>query len=77
MPYCWDGLDNAARIADTGYGAELPRYKWTNRELADAIERLLADKAMHKRLAALSRHMHKAKGSDKAAELILKIAERG
>ena len=31
MPYCWDGLDNAARIDDTRYGASLPRYKWTDR----------------------------------------------
>ena len=62
MPYCWDGLDNAARITDTGYGADLPRYKWTDRELASTIERLLADKKMAKRLQALSRHMQKAQG---------------
>lgn len=77
MPYCWDGLDNAARISDTGYGADLPRYRWTKRQLTAAIERLLADKAMHRRLAALSRHMRKARGTDRAAELILKVAERG
>jgi Glycosyl transferases, related to UDP-glucuronosyltransferase len=35
MPYCWDGLDNAARITDTGYGADLPRYKWTDRARLD------------------------------------------
>jgi UDP:flavonoid glycosyltransferase YjiC (YdhE family) len=29
MPFCWDGLDNAARIHDTGYGDQLPRYVWT------------------------------------------------
>ena len=76
MPYCWDGLDNAARITDTGYGADLPRYKWTNRELARTIERLLGDRKVHRRLAILSRHMQKAKGTDKAADLILKVAER-
>jgi UDP:flavonoid glycosyltransferase YjiC (YdhE family) len=32
---------------------------------------------MGKRLAALSRHMKKAKGPQKAAELILKVAEKG
>jgi UDP:flavonoid glycosyltransferase YjiC (YdhE family) len=77
MPYCWDGLDNAARIDDTGYGASLPRYKWTDRQLAATIERLLGDKKMAKRLAALSRHMTKAKGPQKAADLILKVAEKG
>ena len=77
MPYCWDGLDNAARIDDTRYGASLPRYKWTDRKLVSTIERLLADQPMGKRLAALSRHMKKAKGPQKAAELILKVAEKG
>ena len=77
MPYCWDGLDNAARIDDTGFGASLPRYKWTDRQLASTIQRLLADKKMATRLAALSRHMKKAKGPQKAADLILKVAEKG
>ena len=34
MPFCWDGLDNAARIHDTGYGDQLPRYTWTDEQLA-------------------------------------------
>ena len=33
MPFCWDGLDNAARIHDTGYGDQLPRYTWTDEQL--------------------------------------------
>ena len=77
MPYCWDGLDNAARITDTRFGADLPRYKWTDRQLAKTIARLLADRAMTRRLDKLSRHMQKAKGPEKAARLILKVAERG
>ncbi|HXU59298.1 MAG TPA: glycosyltransferase [Verrucomicrobiae bacterium] len=76
MPYCWDGLDNAARITDTGYGADLPRYKWSDRALVSTIERLLADKKMAKRLQVLSRHMQKARGTDKAADLILKVTEK-
>jgi hypothetical protein len=32
---------------------------------------------MAKRLAALSRHMQRARGTDKAAELILKVTEKG
>src|SRR5262249_1754859 len=60
MPYCWDGLDNAARITDTGYGADLPRYRWTDLALASAIDRLLNDGKMAKRLESLARHMQKA-----------------
>jgi MGT family glycosyltransferase len=77
MPFCWDGLDNAARIHDTGYGDQLPRYTWTESELAAMIERLLKDKAMAARLAAISKHMQAAKGTDKAAQILAEIAATG
>ena len=77
MPFCWDGLDNAARIHDTGYGAQLPRYTWTEAELAGTIERLLQDRAMQARLAALSKHMQAAKGTDKAARILADLASTG
>ena len=77
MPFCWDGLDNAARIHDTGYGDQLPRYTWTEAELAAMIDRLLKDKAMAGRLAAVSKHMQAAKGTDKAANILAEIATTG
>src|SRR5262245_58863948 len=77
MPYCWDGLGNATRIQDTGYGAKLPRYTWTDEELAGTIERLIRDKAMARRLGRVSQSMQAAKGADKAARIIARIAERG
>jgi MGT family glycosyltransferase len=75
MPYCWDGLDNAARIDDAGYGAKLPRYDWTDDQFAGTIARLLLDHAMAARLATCSRQMQTAKGTDKAARIIADIAE--
>lgn len=77
MPFCWDGLDNAARITDTGYGLDLPRYIWHADELSGAIRRLLDDQAMKARLAALSAHMQAAKGTEKAARILAEIAETG
>jgi UDP:flavonoid glycosyltransferase YjiC (YdhE family) len=77
MPFCWDGLDNAARIHDTGYGDQLPRYTWTEDQLASAIARLLADQAMHQRLQRLSAHMQAAKGTEKAAKILATIATEG
>jgi len=76
MPYCWDGLDNATRIQDTGYGAKLPRYSWSDEEFAATIWRLLGDPAMKKRLEECSRYMQAAKGPEKAARLIAEVAER-
>jgi UDP:flavonoid glycosyltransferase YjiC (YdhE family) len=77
MPYCWDGLDNAQRVQDTGYGRKLARYTWTDAEMSEAIESLLHDQGMAERLQALSRHMQRADGRQKAAQLILEVAERG
>ena len=77
MPFCWDGLDNAARIHDTGYGDQLPRYTWTDEELANAVARLIADQPMKKRLAEVSRHMQAAKGTEKAARILAEVATKG
>jgi MGT family glycosyltransferase len=76
MPYCWDGLDNATRIDDTGYGAKLPRYVWTDEQFAGTIKRLIEDKAMQGRLASVAKSMQAAKGTDKAARIIAEIASR-
>jgi MGT family glycosyltransferase len=77
MPFCWDGLDNAARIHDTGYGDSLPRYSWTDAELASMIARLLADQPLRARLGAIAAHMQSRSGTEKAARLLAGAAERG
>ena len=77
MPFCWDGLDNAARIHDTGYGDQLPRYTWTEGQLAGMIDRLLKDKTMAGKLADVAKHMQAAKGTDKAAQILAEIATTG
>ena len=74
MPFCWDGLDNAQRIEDTGYGARLPRYTWTEKELETAIARLIEDGDLRERLTAISKRMQAAKGVEKAAEIIGAVA---
>jgi MGT family glycosyltransferase len=70
MPFCWDGLDNAARIQETGYGLRLPRYDWTEAQFAAAIERVLSDETMRARLRDLSAHMQSQDGRRKAALLL-------
>jgi MGT family glycosyltransferase len=78
LPFCWDGLDNATRVHETGYGLRLPRYDWTDEEFAAALERLLGDGAMRARLRTLSARMRAADGRRKAARLIdALLAERG
>ncbi|HNB07556.1 MAG TPA: glycosyltransferase, partial [Thauera aminoaromatica] len=77
MPFCWDGLDNAARIHDTGYGDQLPRYTWTDEQLSGMIARLIADQGMKARLAEVAKHMQSAKGTVKAANILAEIATKG
>jgi UDP:flavonoid glycosyltransferase YjiC (YdhE family) len=70
LPFCWDGLDNATRIQETGYGLQLPRYGWTDEEFASALTRLLGDRGMRERLERVSARMRSADGRRKAARLI-------
>jgi MGT family glycosyltransferase len=78
LPFCWDGLDNATRIRETGFGAALPRYTWTDGEFAVALERLLTDRGLHGRLGALGAHMRRADGRTRAARRIAALlAGRG
>ena len=76
MPFVWDGHDNAQRIEDTGYGAQLHRYDWTDEAFASTVARLLSDEAMQRRLATLSAHMQRQDGRAKAAEILIDIATR-
>ncbi len=70
MPYCWDGHDNATRVIETGHGAKLARYDWSNDDLAGAISSVLGNSATASKLAATSAHMEGADGRRKAARLL-------
>jgi MGT family glycosyltransferase len=74
MPFCWDGLDNARRIQDTGYGAKLARYTWTDAQLERAIADLIADQGLKDKLAAISKRMQNADGVERAAQIIVDVA---
>jgi len=70
MPFAWDGHDNAARIADTQHGVRLPRYDWTEQQLADALERVMTDRTINENLARTCRYMQANDGRKRAASLI-------
>lgn len=76
MPFVWDGHDNAQRVEDTGFGARLPRYDWTDEAFAGTVDRLLSDEAMQRRLAEVSAHMQRQDGRAKAADILIEIAAR-
>ena len=73
MSYVWDGHDNATRIEEKGHGLKSHRSNWTDDELIQAIETLLSDKQMHRRLQETSARMKAADGRQKAAGIIDKL----
>ncbi|MHB8460480.1 MAG: glycosyltransferase [Candidatus Limnocylindrales bacterium] len=77
LPLFWDQVDNAQRVAETGFGARLPTYAFEPAELTAAIDRLLADETLAGRLAAVSARLRAHPGTVKAADLIERLANTG
>jgi MGT family glycosyltransferase len=77
MPYVWDGHDNATRVDETGHGFKMPRYDWTDADLAGKLDACVNDAAMKARLAATSAHMQAQNGPKKAAAILDGILKAG
>jgi UDP:flavonoid glycosyltransferase YjiC (YdhE family) len=77
LPLFWDQVDNAQRVAETGFGVRLPAYDFADDELSGAIDRLLADEVLADRLAAVSRRLRADPGTVRAADLIERLAITG
>ena len=77
MPLFWDQHDNAQRIDETGFGARLATYGASAGELGEAIGRLAADEALAERMAATARRLQAEPGTERAAELIDRLARSG
>ena len=74
LPLFWDQYDNAQRIEETGLGIRLDTYGHAPEELRTAVERLLADDGLARRLAAGSRQLQSKPGTVLAADLIEEVA---
>jgi MGT family glycosyltransferase len=77
LPLFWDQYDNAQRVDELGFGARLSTYGHDADELRGAVDRLLADTALHGRLRAISARLRTVPGTTRAADLIERIAETG
>jgi MGT family glycosyltransferase len=74
LPIFWDQHDNAQRIDETGFGVRLPTYTFGAGDLPTAIDRLLADRELQERLAAVSERVRANPGNVRAAGLIEQVA---
>ena len=77
LPLFWDQVDNAQRVAETGFGARLPAYEFEDAELTTAIDRLLSDESLTRRLATVSARLRTRPGTVVAADLIERVAVTG
>jgi len=77
LPLFWDQVDNAQRLAETGFGARLPAYAFERDELTGAIDGLLADQGLAGRLAAIAARLQAKPGTIRAADLIERLARTG
>jgi MGT family glycosyltransferase len=74
LPIFWDQHDNAQRIDETGFGVRLETYSLADDALPAAIDRLLADRDLHARLAPLAKRLQESPGTERAAQLIEQVA---
>ncbi len=76
LPIFWDQHDNAQRVHETSHGLHLPTYSFEERELIGAVDRLLADEPLRRRMAAASARLQARPGTLRAADLIEEVAAR-
>jgi MGT family glycosyltransferase len=74
LPLFWDQYDNAQRVQELGFGVRLRTYDFEEHELPEAIDRLLADRALHERMGRIAADLQAHPGTVKAAELIERVA---
>jgi UDP:flavonoid glycosyltransferase YjiC (YdhE family) len=77
LPLFWDQVDNAQRVEETGFGRRLATYDFRDEELTDAIDELLADRALRGRLEGVSARLKANPGTVRAADLIEQVARTG
>jgi UDP:flavonoid glycosyltransferase YjiC (YdhE family) len=76
LPLFWDQYDNAQRVQELGYGVRLETYAFEDRELQDAVDRLLADAGLRDRMASQGKEIRRRDGKTKAADLIEALGRR-
>ena len=74
LPLFWDQYDNAQRVQETGFGVRLATYDFADAELTGAIDRLLGDTALRRRMAEEAQRIQSADGRTAAADLIEQVA---
>jgi len=76
LPIFWDQHDNAQRVHETSHGVHLPTYSFEEEDLVVAIDRMLKDEPLRRRMKAASTRLQARPGTHHAADLIEGVAAR-
>jgi MGT family glycosyltransferase len=76
LPIFWDQHDNAQRVYETSHGVRVPTYEFEDGDLAGAIDSLLADEPLRRRLRTASARLQARPGTVRAADLIEGLAAK-
>jgi MGT family glycosyltransferase len=73
LPLFWDQYDNAQRVHELGYGVRLPTYSFADGDLTGAVDRLLSDTALRKRMSAIGADIRARDGLRRGAGIIERV----
>lgn len=73
LPLFWDQHDNAQRVHETGFGVRLDTYRFQEGDMSAAIDHLLGDAVLVRRMAAIAARLQGSPGAAKAATLIERL----
>ena len=76
LPLFWDQYDNAQRVDELGFGVRLDTYRFADAELAGAVDRLLADQGLRRRMARHRCAVRARDGLTRGADVIERVARR-
>jgi MGT family glycosyltransferase len=74
LPLFWDQHDNAARVAERGFGIRLDTYGHRPAALRGAVESVLADADLRSRIRGVAERLQAAPGTLAAADAIERVA---
>ena len=76
LPLFWDQHDNAQRMSELGYGIRLATYEFSDAELSSAVDGLLGDSALRRRMGELGERIRARDGLRRGADLIEWVARQ-
>ena len=75
LPLFWDQYDNAQRVDELGFGRRLPTYSFSDEEFLAAVESLLADVTLRKRMLTVGAAIRGRDGLHSGAEVIESVGQ--